>query len=181
MPVSYWVLCCSKCFLFQVHHSKKSKTWICKVCSCKQSVLKVFAEGSSQDCRKVVQKLNKEGIERQAKLCKYGIANHPSIRQWNPNKNLPSKIISTENRLSEDSDLTNEEDINSNTDEVSYKLYPCSKPSNSLMQTSAKSGKHSLFPTSIAEYPGAVASSSLTDDSFTDASRKSGSKWDVYL
>ena len=36
----------------------KSKKWACKVCGEKQSVKRVYAQGSGQDCRKHVQKLN---------------------------------------------------------------------------------------------------------------------------
>ena len=44
---------------------KKSKKWACKVCGEKQSVKKVYAQGSGQDCRRHVQKLNMKCREAQ--------------------------------------------------------------------------------------------------------------------
>ncbi|KAF8561811.1 hypothetical protein P879_05637 [Paragonimus westermani] len=63
MPTSHIVLCCCKCLMFQVHQTRKSNKWICKVCSTKQSILKIYAEASAADCRSIVQKLNKECAE----------------------------------------------------------------------------------------------------------------------
>ncbi|CAG7816678.1 unnamed protein product [Allacma fusca] len=37
---------------------KSSNKWVCKVCNTKQSVLRVFGEGSGKDCRILVQQLN---------------------------------------------------------------------------------------------------------------------------
>ncbi|CAL8070280.1 unnamed protein product [Calicophoron daubneyi] len=62
MPVSYLALCCAKCMMFQVQQSVKSGKWTCKVCNTKQSILKVFADGSARECREIVQKLNKCAI-----------------------------------------------------------------------------------------------------------------------
>ncbi|KAF5394618.1 hypothetical protein PHET_10875 [Paragonimus heterotremus] len=64
MPTSHIVLCCCKCLMFQVHQTRRNNKWICKVCSTKQSILKVYAEASAADCRSIVQKLNKECAER---------------------------------------------------------------------------------------------------------------------
>jgi len=42
-----------------VHIVKKSSNkWECKVCSSKQSVVQVFAQGPASECRDAVQKLN---------------------------------------------------------------------------------------------------------------------------
>jgi len=58
---------------FQVHQVKKSKKWACKVCGEKQSVKKVYAQGSGLDCRKHVQKLNmKCGEAQKAENLAYG-------------------------------------------------------------------------------------------------------------
>ena len=59
---SFSVLCCFHLFQFKV---KKSKKWACKVCGEKQSIKKVYAQGSSQDCRRHVQKLNMKCGEAQ--------------------------------------------------------------------------------------------------------------------
>ncbi|XP_013220239.2 MRN complex-interacting protein isoform X2 [Ictidomys tridecemlineatus] len=52
------VLRCCSCRLFQAHQVKKSLKWTCKACGEKQSLLKVYGEGSGADCRRHVQKLN---------------------------------------------------------------------------------------------------------------------------
>lgn len=44
---------------------KKSKKWACKVCGEKQSVKKVYAQGTGQECRRHVQKLNMKCGEAQ--------------------------------------------------------------------------------------------------------------------
>ncbi|XP_044310624.1 MRN complex-interacting protein [Varanus komodoensis] len=54
----FQVLRCCSCLVFQVQQVKKSKTWNCKVCDQKQSILKIFGQGSGSDCRHHVQKLN---------------------------------------------------------------------------------------------------------------------------
>ncbi|TGZ74723.1 hypothetical protein CRM22_000789 [Opisthorchis felineus] len=64
MSSNHLVLCCSKCMMFQVQQNKKSAKWVCKVCSTKQSILKVFAEATARECRAIVQHLNKEAITR---------------------------------------------------------------------------------------------------------------------
>ncbi|XP_040200919.1 MRN complex-interacting protein isoform X1 [Rana temporaria] len=58
MVQEFHVLCCFSCHTFQVHQVKKSKTWTCKLCGEKQSLIKVFGQGSAADCRRHVQKLN---------------------------------------------------------------------------------------------------------------------------
>ncbi|KAI1287097.1 hypothetical protein HDE_10476 [Halotydeus destructor] len=52
------VLRCKQCSMFQVHQSKKSPKFSCKVCGEKQSISKVLYKGSSSECRTVVQRLN---------------------------------------------------------------------------------------------------------------------------
>ncbi|GAA55032.1 solute carrier family 35 member F1 [Clonorchis sinensis] len=64
MSSNHLVLCCSKCMMFQVQQNKKSAKWVCKVCSTKQSILKVFAEATARECRGIVQHLNKEAVSR---------------------------------------------------------------------------------------------------------------------
>uniref|UniRef100_A0A6I8NPR4 MRN complex-interacting protein N-terminal domain-containing protein n=1 Tax=Ornithorhynchus anatinus TaxID=9258 RepID=A0A6I8NPR4_ORNAN len=54
----FQVLRCFSCRLFQVHQVKKSNKWNCKACGEKQSLLKVYGQGSGADCRRHVQKLN---------------------------------------------------------------------------------------------------------------------------
>ncbi|KAJ7394307.1 hypothetical protein OS493_000109 [Desmophyllum pertusum] len=65
MVQEFMILRCFSCTTFQVHQVKKSKKWVCKVCGEKQSVKKVYAQGSGQDCRKHVQKLNMKCGEAQ--------------------------------------------------------------------------------------------------------------------
>ncbi|KAH8849828.1 MRN complex-interacting protein [Schistosoma japonicum] len=187
MPVSFWVLCCSKCFSFQVHHSKKSKTWACKVCSCNQSVLKVFAEGSAPECRKVVQKLNRQGVLRQKKLSKYGLLNHPRALEWNPNRDLPGRIVSTENSMSENKDSLirniDNPDVNEyrivQPQEISYRLHPYSKTSNSQSTINTNDQSDILCP----NYADLNQTNPFLSpsNSYTDSSGRYTSKWDIYL
>ncbi|XP_070595195.1 MRN complex-interacting protein isoform X1 [Erythrolamprus reginae] len=58
MAQQFQVLRCCSCHIFQVQQVKKSKKWNCKICDEKQSILKVFGQGSGVDCRHHVQKLN---------------------------------------------------------------------------------------------------------------------------
>lgn len=59
MPQDFCVHKCYLCSMFQVHVVKKSSNkWTCKICGEKQSVNKVFGQGSAKDCREHVQKLN---------------------------------------------------------------------------------------------------------------------------
>ncbi|XP_054831154.1 MRN complex-interacting protein [Eublepharis macularius] len=58
MAQQFQVLRCCFCHIFQVQQVKKSKKWNCKICNEKQSVLKVFGQGSGSDCRHHVQTLN---------------------------------------------------------------------------------------------------------------------------
>ncbi|KAG8579452.1 hypothetical protein GDO81_010896 [Engystomops pustulosus] len=58
MVQEFQVLRCYSCQAFQVHQVKKSKKWSCKLCGEKQSLLKVYGQGSGADCRHHVQKLN---------------------------------------------------------------------------------------------------------------------------
>ncbi|XP_073424112.1 MRN complex-interacting protein [Dendrobates tinctorius] len=54
----FQVLRCYSCHVFQVQQVKKSKKWSCKLCGEKQTVLRVYGQGSGADCRHHVQKLN---------------------------------------------------------------------------------------------------------------------------
>ncbi|CAB3231356.1 unnamed protein product [Arctia plantaginis] len=58
MPQLFQVLRCYKCLTFQVHQTKKSNKWECKLCSEKQSVKRHYGIGTAKDCRLHVQKLN---------------------------------------------------------------------------------------------------------------------------
>ncbi|CAH8486765.1 unnamed protein product [Schistosoma haematobium] len=187
MPVPFWVLCCSECCTFQVHHRIKSKTWVCKVCSCKQSVLKVFAEGVAQECRKVVQKLNRQGVLRQMNLYKYGILNHPRALQWSSNMDLPGKTMPTKNSMSKD-DITSVQNIDTTdsnkcllveSQEISYRLYPYSKPSGSQTKMNTSNQKDILIPNSTASSQTSHLLPPGKSD--TDSSQKFISKWDIYL
>ncbi|XP_078267789.1 MRN complex-interacting protein [Rhinoraja longicauda] len=67
MAQQFQALRCCFCTTFQVQQVKKSKTWNCKLCAEKQSVLKVYGLGSGADCRKHVQRLNMlQGLKMQA-------------------------------------------------------------------------------------------------------------------
>ncbi|XP_034242854.1 MRN complex-interacting protein [Thrips palmi] len=58
MPQEQHVVRCYACKKFQVQIVKKVPKWQCKVCSEKQSLMKVYAQGSGKDCRLHVQNLN---------------------------------------------------------------------------------------------------------------------------
>ncbi|XP_014343540.1 MRN complex-interacting protein isoform X2 [Latimeria chalumnae] len=58
MVQEFQVLRCFSCKTFQVHQVKKCKKWSCKVCGEKQSLIKVYSQGTGADCRRHVQKLN---------------------------------------------------------------------------------------------------------------------------
>lgn len=58
MPQELHVVRCYACKKFQVQIVKKVPKWQCKVCSEKQSLLKVYAQGSGKECREHVQNLN---------------------------------------------------------------------------------------------------------------------------
>ncbi|XP_043925887.1 MRN complex-interacting protein [Protopterus annectens] len=58
MVQEFHVLRCFSCKTFQVHQVKKDKRWRCKLCGEKQSIIKVYGEGTGADCRHHVQKLN---------------------------------------------------------------------------------------------------------------------------
>ncbi|XP_046444084.1 MRN complex-interacting protein-like [Daphnia pulex] len=59
MPQEFCIYKCYSCSTFQVHIVKKSsKKWVCKMCGEKQTIIKVFGQGSAKDCREHVQKLN---------------------------------------------------------------------------------------------------------------------------
>ncbi|MEE6478570.1 hypothetical protein FKM82_011877 [Ascaphus truei] len=58
MVQEFQVLRCSSCHTFQVQQVKKSKKWNCKLCGEKQSLIKIYGQGSGADCRHHVQKLN---------------------------------------------------------------------------------------------------------------------------
>ncbi|CAH8467092.1 unnamed protein product [Schistosoma turkestanicum] len=176
MPVSFWVLCCSKCSMFQVHHRLKSKNWVCKVCSCKQSVLKVFAEGAAQECRKVVQKLNKQGALRQMTM-------HERELQWNPNKDLPNETISmseddsTSVRNSDTTDPNEHSTIQSQ--EISYRLHPYAKPS--VPQTKISNSNKKDISIQNSTTSSQTNPFSPLEESHTDSSQRFTSKWDIYL
>nr|XP_015205498.1 PREDICTED: UPF0544 protein C5orf45 homolog [Lepisosteus oculatus] len=58
MVQEFQVLRCFTCKTFQVHQVKKSNKWNCKMCGEKQSLMKIYGQGSGADCRRHVQKLN---------------------------------------------------------------------------------------------------------------------------
>ncbi|XP_051871178.1 MRN complex-interacting protein isoform X2 [Pristis pectinata] len=67
MAPQFQALRCCSCLTYQVQQVKKSKKWNCKLCGEKQSVLKVYGQGSGADCRQHVQKLNMlRGLKMQA-------------------------------------------------------------------------------------------------------------------
>ncbi|KAF7415076.1 hypothetical protein HZH68_003565 [Vespula germanica] len=57
------ILCCYSCQMFQVHIVKKAKKWQCKVCNEKQSIRRVYFQGSGKDCRLHVQELNSQKLK----------------------------------------------------------------------------------------------------------------------
>ncbi|XP_038627196.1 MRN complex-interacting protein [Tachyglossus aculeatus] len=79
LPQRFQVLRCFSCRLFQVHQVKKSNKWNCKACGEKQSLLKVYGQGSGADCRSHVQKLNlMQGLMGQAAEMTLGSSESPA-------------------------------------------------------------------------------------------------------
>ncbi|CAG4924091.1 unnamed protein product [Colias eurytheme] len=64
MPQIFQVLRCYKCFIFQIHQTKKSNKWECKMCGEKQSIKRHYGIGTGKECRMHVQKLNKMQAEK---------------------------------------------------------------------------------------------------------------------
>ncbi|XP_061858539.1 MRN complex-interacting protein isoform X2 [Colius striatus] len=58
MAARCWALRCCRCRRFQVQQAKRSGKWSCSVCGQRQALQKVYGQGSGQDCRRHVQKLN---------------------------------------------------------------------------------------------------------------------------
>eukprot|EP00040_Diaphanoeca_grandis_P043985 m.10942 g.10942 ORF g.10942 m.10942 type:complete len:329 (-) comp8560_c0_seq2:103-1089(-) len=58
MPQTFLAVQCFNCETFQVQQSKKSNKWICVICTSKQSVRKVYGQGTGKQCRGLVQTLN---------------------------------------------------------------------------------------------------------------------------
>ncbi|XP_069725250.1 MRN complex-interacting protein isoform X2 [Phaenicophaeus curvirostris] len=58
MAAPCWVLRCCSCRRFQAQQAKRSGKWSCSVCGQRQTVQKVYGQGSGLDCRHHVQKLN---------------------------------------------------------------------------------------------------------------------------
>ncbi|CAG9107582.1 unnamed protein product [Plutella xylostella] len=58
MPQIFQVLRCYKCSVFQVHQTKKSNKFECKMCGEKQSIKRHYGIGNAKECRGHVQKLN---------------------------------------------------------------------------------------------------------------------------
>ncbi|CAI2725306.1 unnamed protein product [Schistosoma spindalis] len=141
---------------------------------------KVFTEGIAQECRKVVQKLNRQGVLRQMSLYKYGLLNHP-------NMDFPGKTMPTKSSMSKD-DITSVQNIDTTdsnkcllveSQEISYRLYPYSKPSGSQTKMNTSNQKDILIQNSTAS---SQTSHFLpTGKSDTDSSQKFTSKWDIYL
>nr|CAI5824950.1 unnamed protein product [Callosobruchus analis] len=65
MP-EYIILQCFSCKIFQVHIVKKSSKWKCKLCSARQSVIKIFMKHeTAKECRVVVQEMNEKYIRQE--------------------------------------------------------------------------------------------------------------------
>ncbi|XP_037049892.1 MRN complex-interacting protein [Bradysia coprophila] len=58
MPQTIHVVQCYSCQMYQVDIVKKAPKWTCKLCGEKQSLKKVFCQGSGKECRLQVQRLN---------------------------------------------------------------------------------------------------------------------------
>lgn len=58
MPQEFIVIRCCECDTFQVHISKKSNKWVCKICQTKQSVKRIFYHGSAKVSRALVTQVN---------------------------------------------------------------------------------------------------------------------------
>ncbi|XP_014679425.1 PREDICTED: UPF0544 protein C5orf45 homolog [Priapulus caudatus] len=58
MPQIFNVLKCCSCGMFQVQQKTKARKWSCKVCSVKQSVIKIYGQGTGPECREHVKTCN---------------------------------------------------------------------------------------------------------------------------
>ncbi|XP_047344476.1 MRN complex-interacting protein [Vespa velutina] len=76
------ILCCYSCQMFQVHIVKKAKKWQCKVCNEKQSIRRVYFQGSGKDCRLHVQELNSQKLK--------GLESNQTIHFSTDNRNYVS-------------------------------------------------------------------------------------------
>ncbi|KAJ1659047.1 hypothetical protein IWQ61_001814 [Dispira simplex] len=89
MP-TFRVLRCfdDNCGTFQVHQTKKSKKWQCKICHQKQSVKRILFENEDpSQCREIVQKMNLQRGQNQGNL---GFQTYTQADLQPPVCNLPS-------------------------------------------------------------------------------------------
>ncbi|KAJ1959837.1 hypothetical protein IWQ62_004455 [Dispira parvispora] len=89
MP-TFWVLRCfdEHCSAFQVHQTKKSKKWQCKLCHQKQSVKRILFESEDpSQCREIVQKMNLQRGQSQDNL---GFQTYTQADLQPPVCNVPS-------------------------------------------------------------------------------------------
>ncbi|XP_067014344.2 uncharacterized protein [Anabrus simplex] len=127
------VLQCYSCQTFQTQIVKKTNKWDCKICGEKQSVKKVFGQGSGKDCRMHVQRLNalrmKNDSDRGERIgSQESGSNLSPYQQQNGNKATnPSKTESKWAKyLSESSDNSESED--SGDENVQWHPLPQASP-----------------------------------------------------
>ncbi|KAK6960178.1 UPF0544 protein [Biomphalaria glabrata] len=79
--VQFHVLRCALCQTFQVLQVTKVSKWKCKLCGEKQSIIKVYGQGTGAECRKHVQKLNtlRGQIDQESQEnCLFSVLSHSS-------------------------------------------------------------------------------------------------------
>ncbi|XP_041361638.1 MRN complex-interacting protein-like [Gigantopelta aegis] len=117
MPQVFQVLQCYSCQMFQVQQAKKSNKWTCKMCGEKQSIKKVFGEGSGAECRQHVQEMNRLYGEQQSQQLHQCVAPETSSTGFDsqPRSTVQQQQIGNASRWSSYIDepasgLTDEED-----------------------------------------------------------------------
>ncbi|XP_050673395.1 MRN complex-interacting protein [Leptidea sinapis] len=121
MPQVFQVLRCYKCLVFQVHQTKKSNKWTCKLCEEKQSMKRHYGIGTNKECRMHVQKLNMIQGDQADAINHYSSGDNDSDNCNSNNKSnalntLNNKTIGTKSKWLEYID----ENVESTTDEPMY-------------------------------------------------------------
>ncbi|CAG0893173.1 unnamed protein product [Cyprideis torosa] len=83
-PQVFQVLQCFSCQTFQVQQKKLVPKWSCKMCSEKQSVQRLYFEGSGKDCRVKVQELNLKRAKVDNELESEVLENNFTLSTTNP-------------------------------------------------------------------------------------------------
>ncbi|XP_014360389.2 MRN complex-interacting protein [Papilio machaon] len=102
MPQLFQVLRCYKCLVFQIHQTKKSNKWQCKMCGEKQSIKRHYGIGNGKECRLHVQKLNglRGEIEDEKLNSLHSNDDYSNSEEENVESNLFQNELKTESKWS---------------------------------------------------------------------------------